>query len=134
MFSCKQEQISGSNITKKMFWWNYFRNNHKDKKQMFRGLFCNHFGQDSNQRYFRASKIVLAKARLLKHNLHFHSLGFFSQELRETQQLKPYGTVRGTMQLKAFLIIKGFRFLLRGDPFPLPVHWLLFGGGIRSLY
>ena len=24
MFSCKQGQTSGSNITKKMFWWNYF--------------------------------------------------------------------------------------------------------------
>ena len=30
MFSCKQGQTSGSNITKKIFWWNYFCNNYKD--------------------------------------------------------------------------------------------------------
>ena len=27
MFSCKQGQTSGSNIAKKMFWWNYFCTN-----------------------------------------------------------------------------------------------------------
>ena len=28
MFSCEQGQTSGSNITKQMFWWNYFCNNY----------------------------------------------------------------------------------------------------------
>ena len=30
MFSCKEGQTSGSNITKKMLRWNYFCNNYKD--------------------------------------------------------------------------------------------------------
>ena len=33
MFSCTQGQTSGSNIIKKMFWWNHF---------------CNNIGQDGN--------------------------------------------------------------------------------------
>ena len=48
MFSCKQEQTSGSNITKKMLWWNYFCSNYTDyyKNNCSRDLFCNNFGQD----------------------------------------------------------------------------------------
>ena len=48
MFSCKQGQTSGSNITKKMLWWNYFCNNYKDYyiNKCSKVLFCNNFGQD----------------------------------------------------------------------------------------
>ena len=51
MFSCNQGQTSGSNITKKMLWWNYFCNNYKDyyKNNCSKELFCNHFGQDGTQ-------------------------------------------------------------------------------------
>ena len=51
MFSCKQGQTSGSNITKKMFWWNNFCNNYRDhyKNHCSKELFCNGFGQDGNQ-------------------------------------------------------------------------------------
>ena len=45
MFSCKQGQASGSNITKKMLWWNYLCNKYKDyyKNNCSKELFCNHF-------------------------------------------------------------------------------------------
>ena len=48
MFSCKQGQTSGSNITKKMFWWNYFCMNYKDyyKNNCSKEIFGNNFGQD----------------------------------------------------------------------------------------
>ena len=43
MFSCKQGQTSGSNITKNMFWWNSCCNNYKDyyKNNGSKELFCN---------------------------------------------------------------------------------------------
>ena len=48
LFSFKKGPASGSNITKKIFWWNYFCNNYKDyyKRNCSKELFCNHFGQD----------------------------------------------------------------------------------------
>ena len=48
MFSSKQGQTSGSNITKKMFWWNYFCDKYRDyyKNNCSKELFCNNFGQD----------------------------------------------------------------------------------------
>ena len=54
MFSCKKGQTSGSNITKKMLWWNYFCNNHKDyyKNDCSKELFCNNFGQDGISRIY----------------------------------------------------------------------------------
>ena len=46
MFSYKQGQTSGSNIAKKMFWWNYVCNTYKDycKRKFSKELFCNNFG------------------------------------------------------------------------------------------
>ena len=43
-----QGQTSGSNITKKMLWWNYFCNNYKDyyKNNCSEEIFCNNVGQD----------------------------------------------------------------------------------------
>ena len=51
MFSCKQGRTSGSNITKNMFWWNYFCNKHKDyhKRKNSKELCCNSVGQDGCQ-------------------------------------------------------------------------------------
>ena len=48
MFSCKQGQTSGSNIAKKMFWWNSFCSNFKDcyKINCSNEIFRNNFGQD----------------------------------------------------------------------------------------
>ena len=48
MFSCKQGQTSGSNITKKMLWWNNFCNSYKGfyKKNCSDDFFCNNFGQN----------------------------------------------------------------------------------------
>ena len=54
MFSCKQGQSSGSNITKKMLWWNHFCNHDKDyyKNKCSKDLFCNNFGQDGMRIWF----------------------------------------------------------------------------------
>ena len=43
-----QEGTRGSNITKKIFRWNYFCNNYKDyyKRQSSNDLWCNNFGQN----------------------------------------------------------------------------------------
>ena len=51
MFSCKQGQTSGSNITKKMFWWNDFCNSYVDyyKRKCSKELFCNNFGQNGTE-------------------------------------------------------------------------------------
>ena len=50
MFSCEKGQTSGSNITKKMFWWNYFCYNYKDcyKGNRSEEICCNNFGQDGS--------------------------------------------------------------------------------------
>ena len=47
---------SGSNITKKIFWSNYFCNNYKNhyKRKCSKELFCNHFGQDGILFFFPA--------------------------------------------------------------------------------
>ena len=51
MLSCKQWQTSGSNITKKMFWWKSFYNNVKDyyKNKCPKECFCKNFGQDGTK-------------------------------------------------------------------------------------
>ena len=48
LFSCKTGPASGSNITKKIFWWNYSCDNNKEyyKRNCSKELFCNNFGQD----------------------------------------------------------------------------------------
>ena len=75
LFSCKKGPASGSNITKKIFWWNYFCNNYKDyyKRICSKELFCNNFGQDGtfvksyhlSQNYYITAPYVL-KARSLQ--------------------------------------------------------------------
>ena len=41
---------SGSNITKKIFWWNYFCNNYNFLQNRYsKELFCNYFGQDGGE-------------------------------------------------------------------------------------
>ena len=50
LFSRKKGHASGSNIAKKIFWWNYFCNPFKKyyERKCSKELFCNNFGQGSN--------------------------------------------------------------------------------------
>ena len=46
------DKTSGSNIAKKMFWWNSFCNSYKDyNKHCSKELFCNNFSQDGTLLY-----------------------------------------------------------------------------------
>ena len=51
-FLAKGGHARGSNITKKIFWWNYCCNNYKNyyKWKCSKELFCNNFGQDGNRK------------------------------------------------------------------------------------
>ena len=54
MFCCKQGQTSGSNITKRMFWWNCFCSNYKDYYKIVHSneSFCRNLGQDGSSGSF----------------------------------------------------------------------------------
>ena len=94
LFSCKKGHASGINITKKIFWWNYFCDNCKNnyKRKCSKELFCKNFGQDGIPIWVGANNQGKTKGQQLKGKIVSEFSHFFALFQTFSPRTSPFKT------------------------------------------